>query len=282
VATYAIGDVQGCATTLERLVARIAFDPAADRLWFAGDLVNRGPRSLEVLRWVEGLGDRATVVLGNHELKLLAQAGKLWKRAQLDTLDDVLAAPDLDRLIEWTCSRPLAHREGGWLMVHGGVYPSWDARLVMELAAEASDALRSEPARRAALVALKAERPASWSDDLRGPSRIAAVLAGFTRLRTVDAEGRSFEFNGAPEDAPAGCVPWFDAPGRRTRDVRIVAGHWSALGLLVRPDLVAIDTGCVWGRELTAYRLEDGAIFQEPCADGLPASPASGPRAGNA
>lgn len=265
--TYVIGDIQGCWQTLQALLARIAFDESRDRILLAGDLVNRGPSSLEVLRWARGLGDRLVAVLGNHDMKLLAQAARLAQPRELDTLADVMSAPDRDELIDWLRLRPLVHREAGCLLVHAGLMPSWSGDDALALAGEVEAVLRCGPLDQA-MARLRERPPARWDDGLRGRERLACILAGFVRLRACRADGSAcWEFSGAPDAAPPGCLPWFDVPGRRSAGERVLFGHWSALGLLVRDDVVALDTGCVWGRSLSAIRLEDGAVFQEPCAD---------------
>jgi len=267
-ATWAIGDIQGCFSTLERLLVRAGFDASRDRLWLVGDLVNRGPRSLEVLRWARWLGDAATIVLGNHDLKLLAVASGVAKLRKSDTLDDVFAAPDHHELIEWLASRPLAHREGDRMMVHAGLLPQWTAGQAMELAGEASEWLRG-PRRAEFLEALRGDIPTSWSKGLSGMTRAVVTTCALTRVRAVTKDGAMLaDFSAEPDKIPRGASPWFDAPRRRSRDVRVVIGHWSALGLLVRPDVAALDTGCVWGRSLTALRLDDDHVIQEPARDG--------------
>lgn len=249
-ATYAIGDVQGCATTLERLLVRIGF-AGHDRLWLVGDLVNRGPRSADVLRLVRGLGERAVVVLGNHDLHLLARAAGLEPAKRRDTLDDVLSAPDRAPLLDWLRTRPLLHRDGAWLMVHAGLLPAWT---VDEAEARARE-----------VEALLAQGRLA---ELLGDSRPARSLRVLTRLRTCRDDGRLCDFDGAPEDAPDGCQPWFSSPKRRSTEVTVLFGHWSALGLHLGADAIGLDTGCVWGRTLTALRLEDRAVFSEPAREG--------------
>ena len=266
-ATWAVGDIQGCFDTLKRLLDRIEFDPSEDRLWLVGDLVNRGPKSLDVLRWARDAGGAVTSVLGNHDVKLLAQADGLWPSRKGDTLDDVLRAPDRDELLAWLADRPFVHAEGDWLMVHAGLPPTWSAHEALALAEEASAALRGKD-RRKLLESLKSDPPLQWDESLTGWRRLAAIVTAVTRLRTCTREGVACEgFSGSPEDAPEGCVPWFDLP-RRSHDSRILFGHWAALGLLVRPDVVGLDSGCVWGRYLTAYRLEDGQVEQEAAVEG--------------
>ena len=258
-ATYAIGDVQGCWDNLCALIDKIG--PAADdRLWLTGDLVNRGPGSLEVLRWVRDQGDRVVTVLGNHDLHLISCARGVRKPRKSDTFQDVLEAPERDELIAWLSSRPLLHREGDWLMVHAGLLPAWSA-------ADAEEAARDLEASGLpdSLLGSWRKAPRRWRADMDTDHRRALALAAFATLRCVDHEGAmDRDFDGAPAEAPPGLLPWFDHPARRSGDVRIVCGHWAALGLLIRPDLAALDSGCVWGGSLTALRLEDGETFEVP------------------
>lgn len=258
-ATYAIGDIQGCWDNLRALLARI--QPAAgDRLWLAGDLVNRGPRSLAVLRWAAEQGDRVVAVLGNHDLHLVACARGVRRPRRSDTFQDVLEAPDGGALVDWLARRPLLHREGDWLMVHAGLLPAWSADDAERIAREVEAAGLSQH-----LLDTWRDAPRRWRDDLARDDRHALALAAFATLRCVDREGAmDREFDGPPAEAPPGLLPWFDHPERRSRAARIVCGHWAALGLLVRPDLAALDSGCVWGGQLSALRLEDGALFQVP------------------
>lgn len=261
-ATWAIGDIQGCWDNLEALLERIAPGPD-DRLWLAGDLVNRGPRSLEVLRWAMGQGERLVAVLGNHDLHLVACARGVRKLRKGDTFGDVLAAPDRDQLVDWLARRPLVHREGDWLMVHAGLLPPWTPEQAAELARDIERTGLDQD-----LLGSWRKAPRAWRDDLPDPDRRALALAAFATLRCVDPAGAmDREFDGAPAEAPPGLLPWFDHPARRSRQVRVVCGHWAALGLCIRHDLAALDSGCVWGGHLTAYRLEDGHTVQVP---GLP------------
>ena len=267
--TWVVGDIQGCWRSLLRLLGDIRFDATRDRLWLAGDLVNRGPSNVEILRWARAQGDAVTTILGNHDLKLLARASGVSKAGKLDTLDDVLGAPDRDELIDWLRRRPLAHREGRWLMVHAGVAPSWSVDDTLARARELEDVLRAGPLDKA-MARLGEDAPDRWTDGLRGKKRLASIVATLCRLRTCRADGTACaSFSGEPADAPKGCMPWFDVPGRKSAGARIVFGHWSALGLLVRDDVICLDTGCVWGRSLTALRLEDSHVVQVPCADDL-------------
>lgn len=283
-ATYAIGDVHGCRQSLQVLLDRLPWRPERDRIWLVGDLVNRGPESLEVLRWArrtEGeLGERFACVLGNHEVHLLARAAGVAEARPSDTLDAVLDAPDRDELLAWVARRPLVHRDGRRLLVHSGLLPAWGADEAEALAREAERALQCPGSRE--LLARYAvwtgrrrasspgcggpgpEPSESGTDPRCGPADRA--LAVLTLLRVVNREGRPcFAFTGPPEEAPAGTVPWFLAPDRRTADLEVVCGHWAALGLRIAPGIRALDTGCVWGGRLTALRLEDGALFQVDC-----------------
>jgi bis(5'-nucleosyl)-tetraphosphatase (symmetrical) len=266
-ATYAIGDVHGCYATLRRLAARIGWGPS-DRLWFVGDLVNRGPASAEVLRWVSGLGDRAVAVLGNHDLHLLARSLGISEPRRRDTLENVLEAPDRDDLLAWLRQRPLVHREAGFLPVHAGLFPSWSPAKAERLGREVEEALRGA-ASPELLAAGRRKRPVRWRKDLEGLERLEVALAGFTTLRTLDGDGRSVpDYSGTPEHAPRGCRPWFELEERRSREETVVFGHWAALGLRLAPGLAGLDTGCAWGKALTALRLEDGELFHEPAAEG--------------
>lgn len=271
-ATYAIGDLQGCLDPLARLLDYIGFSPAADRLWFVGDLVNRGPQSLEVLRFVKNLGSGAQTVLGNHDLHLVMQAEGFGKANKEDTLADILVAPDRDELLAWLRAQPLFHVENGWAMVHAGLLPSWDVDRAQALSDEVSVALTA-PDYRDFLAHLWGSEPDAWRDDLAGWDRLRVVVNAMTRMRFVWPDGR-MEFRapgskGPPERGPEGCVPWFDAPGRKSADHLIVCGHWSALGLRQTANLAALDSGCLWGGNLTAMRLEDRRVFQMPCGQSV-------------
>jgi bis(5'-nucleosyl)-tetraphosphatase (symmetrical) len=272
VATYAIGDVQGCCDALRALLGEIGFSAARDTLWFVGDLVNRGTQSAEVLRLVRSFGERAIVVHGNHDLHALAVAAGKAKRRPDDTLEDLLAAPDRDALLDWLRQRPLLHVDREYAMVHAGLLPSWTLGQAAALAAEVETALRG-PDHREFYPALYGANPAAWSDALRGPERLRVIVNAMTRMRFCTPDGAmEFSVKGGAEKALPGYLPWFEVPGRKTRGVPIVCGHWSALGLRVTPDLLALDTGCVWGGRLTAIRLEDRRVFQSACAP--PADPA--------
>ncbi len=264
-ATFAIGDLQGCGDELKRLLDEIRFDPAADRVWFTGDLVNRGPKSVECLRLVKGLGDRAVTVLGNHDLHLLAVAHDAKQTKRRDTLDEVLHAKDRDELLHWLRQQPLAHHDPRFgLLIHAGVLPEWDLAKVLAVAREAEKMLRSRDADDFLREKMYGDEPAKWSDSLKGWDRLRIVINAFTRLRYLTDGGEiSMEFKGAPGDQPAGLHPWFAMPGRKTAGVEIMFGHWSMLGR-VRWEahrVHGLDTGAVWGGELTALRLEDGKLF---------------------
>jgi bis(5'-nucleosyl)-tetraphosphatase (symmetrical) len=266
-AVYAIGDVQGCFETLKRLVERIGFDPASDRIWLVGDLVNRGPKSLEVLRWARRLDDRVVAVLGNHDLHLIGRALGIRRAKPMDTLDAVLEASDREDLIDWLRQRPLLHRENGFVMVHAGLLPCWTIEEAASLAREV-EAVLSGVSPRDVFEALTGKDKLRWREGLSRRQRIRIALKAFTTLRTCTREGRPCPgFSGPPEDAPHGCYPWFEIEGRKSAGATIVCGHWAALGLDLRPRLLSIDTGCVWGGSLTAVRLEDRAVFQQPLAD---------------
>jgi bis(5'-nucleosyl)-tetraphosphatase (symmetrical) len=264
--TFAIGDVQGCFEELEQLLGEIGFSPTRDRLWFVGDLVNRGPRSLEVVRFVKGLGDRAIVVQGNHDLHLLALAAGHAKRRADDTFDDVLSAPDRDEVLDWLRFRPMLYVEDEYLMVHAGLLPSWSVAQAEDLAAEVEAELRAKRYR-LFLAELYGSRPEAWNDRLRGMDRLRVIVNAMTRMRFCSPDGvMELRVKGEVEQAPPGFMPWFEVPGRKTRGVPVICGHWSALGLKLTRDLLALDTACVWGGTLTAVRLEDRRLFQVPCA----------------
>jgi bis(5'-nucleosyl)-tetraphosphatase (symmetrical) len=268
-ARYAIGDIQGCCDELKSLLARCKFSADRDQLWFVGDLVNRGPQSLETLRFVRALGANATVVLGNHDLHLLALAyGTQRKIKEGDTLDAVLAAPDRDQLLEWLSGRPLAvyDEPRGDFLVHAGLVPDWAPRAAAKLAREVEAVLRADA--RTLFDAMYGNRPDRWSETLRGMDRLRFVINVFTRMRYVGLDGTvDLKQKAAPGGQSAGFVPWFDAPERASRDVRVVCGHWSTLGFKRRKDLVALDTGCVWGGALTAVNLdEESAPVQLGCS----------------
>ena len=262
---YAIGDLQGCFAPLEELLEAIAFDRARDRLWFVGDLVNRGPDSLACLRFVKGLGEVATTVLGNHDLHLLCVALGVQRARARDTLDAVLAAPDRDALLDWLRTRPLFHVDGPYAMVHAGLLPQWNIARAAALAREV-EAVLSGPGWREFLARLYGDEPRSWDEGLQGMDRLRVIVNAMTRLRVCDALGTmALDFKGEPGEGHDGWMPWFDVPRRASATHAIVCGHWSALGLRVEANLLSLDSGCVWGRSLSAVRLSDRRVFQVAC-----------------
>ncbi len=266
-AIYAIGDVQGCYEPLRRLLDRIAFDPVRDTLWFAGDLVNRGPHTLEVLRFVRGLGSRAVAVLGNHDLHLLVVAAGVRPPHHGDTFDALFAAPDRDELLDWLRHQPLFHADQGWGMVHAGLLPQWSVAQARALSAEVETMLQG-PQHGEFLQHMYGNEPRYWSDDLAGFDRLRVIVNAMTRLRLCDDRGTmEFTHKTGLQNLPPGHQPWFDAPQRASAGTSLVFGHWAALGLIVREDLAGLDSGCVWGRALTAIRLEDRALFECDCGE---------------
>ena len=266
-ATYAIGDVQGCYDQLMRLLGRCDFDEHRDRLWFVGDLVNRGPQSLATVRFVKGLGQRALTVLGNHDLSLLVVAEGAHKGHASDTFGDILAAPDREELLDWLRRQNMMHAEGGYAMVHAGLLPQWSIARALELARETEDALRG-PGYPELIRNLYGNRPARWSEELTGHDRIRVVVNAMTRMRLVAPDGAmEFSHKLGLATMPGGYLPWYDAPDRASRDTPVIFGHWAALGLLVREDVLCLDSGCVWGRSLSALRLEDRRLFQCDCIE---------------
>jgi bis(5'-nucleosyl)-tetraphosphatase (symmetrical) len=259
-ARYVIGDVQGCCDSLEALVAQLPLNPRRDRLWLVGDLVNRGPKSLKVLRRVMSAGPRAISVLGNHDLHLLSIAAGVRKPQPGDSVQGILRASDAQDLVDWVRGRPLAYAEDNTLMVHAGVLPHWTASQTLRLSAEVSRRLKSRHWADFIAEMMIGGKP-HWADGLSGQKRLRATLSTLTRLRYLDAQGiPEFKSKLAP-DQTRHLTPWFEAKHRKTVNQRIVFGHWSTLGLMVRPNLIALDTGCVWGRQLTAVRLEDQKVF---------------------
>jgi len=271
-AVWAIGDLQGCYDVTQRLLERIRFDPAVDRLWFCGDLVNRGGQSIETLRLVHSLREVSHVVLGNHDLSLLAigeRAPEEQRKVNQD-LQGVLFAEDARELLDWLRMRELAHvdRELGWMMVHAGLAPKWTTQLAEKHAREVESRLHGDNYRRV-LKNMYGDSP-EWSPRLGGSERDRAIINIFTRMRYCSPRGRiAFEHKGEPGTQPPGLYPWYSVPGRATRDLKIVSGHWSTLGLFVRHGVHALDTGAVWGGKLTALRLdsEDLQVVQVPGRD---------------
>jgi bis(5'-nucleosyl)-tetraphosphatase (symmetrical) len=272
-ARIAIGDVQGCLTELRALLERLKFSADRDELWFVGDLVNRGPQSLDVLRFVRALGGNARVVLGNHDLHLLAVAfGGHRELRKGDTLDDILQAKDRDTLLEWLLRCPLAEcaaraaPDGADdVMVHAGVVPQWSVAEVLSLAREVQAVLRERPAE--LFAGMYGNKPDRWDEALQGIDRWRFVINTLTRLRYCREDGQiDLKMKGTPGSQSPGWQPWFELATRRSRTARMVFGHWSTLGLRVEPRLLALDTGCVWGGALTAVCLDSGQCWQEACA----------------
>jgi bis(5'-nucleosyl)-tetraphosphatase (symmetrical) len=269
-ALYAIGDVQGCDAELGALLGALRFSADRDRLWFVGDLVNRGPDSLAVLRRIRALGAAATVTLGNHDLHLLAVAFGSARLRRDDTLSETLAAPDRDALLEWLAGRPLFHEDHklNVCMLHAGLAPQWDLALARQCAREFEHALRRDPEK--LFDPLYGDQPDRWDDALEGEQRLRFIVNCFTRLRYVDSDGRlMLRAKGSPKKSQTNLlIPWFEAHAARWRGSRIVFGHWSTLGFFSNADVTGLDTGCVWGGTLTALRLDDPEAkpVQVPCA----------------
>ena len=258
---YVIGDVQGCAEPLARLLAQI---PAHADVWFCGDLINRGSDNLGVLRQVQALGSRARVILGNHDIHLLGVAAGVRAPGRSDTLDDILLSPDCEGWLNWLRQWPLAHFEHGILMVHAGVMPQWSLKQVLQYSDEAHTLLASNGYIEH-LKTLFGSSPNYWKNSLRGAERTRAIINAFTRMRVCAPDGAmDFQFKGEIGDVPDGLLPWFRLPQRKTADQAIVFGHWSALGLHCENNTICLDTGCVWGQKLTAYHYPSGEVISVP------------------
>ncbi|HZV98013.1 MAG TPA: symmetrical bis(5'-nucleosyl)-tetraphosphatase [Methylophilaceae bacterium] len=269
-ATYAIGDIQGCYRSFQQLLEHIHFDEQHDHLWLVGDMINRGSGSLDVLRWVYRHQSVIVTVLGNHDLHTLAVAEGFIPLHKSDTIQDLLAAPDRDELLDWLRRQPMIYSGNGYLMVHAGLLPQWTASQAMALGAEVEAALASDNYRDF-LKHMYGNEPNRWDDCLQGIERLRLITNAMTRLRICTADGEmDFKFKGELEAIPAGYMPWFDVPQRQSADTTIICGHWSALGLHTRGNLFALDTGCLWGEKLTALRLDDRQIFQVPCTEATP------------
>lgn len=263
---YFIGDVQGCCEQLRELLEKIEqVSPGAYYL-FAGDLINRGPQSLQSLRLVRDLqsAGRAESVFGNHDLHLLAVAKGIRAAHHSDTLDEILQAPDCDVLLDWLRRRPLAILEQGHLLIHAGLFPQWSAQQTLALAGEVENMLRSDDWV-AVLRDMYGNLPDRWDEALQGPDRWRCIINALTRMRFCSSDGRmDFSSKDGADCPPPGCAAWFDLP-RASSDNCVVFGHWSTLGLLLRPGLISLDTGCVWGGQLTAVRLHDHSVIQVEC-----------------
>jgi len=252
---YAIGDIQGCFDELLRLLDAISFDERTDQLWFAGDLVNRGPKSLETLRFVKSLGDSAVTVLGNHDLHLLAASCAPKIARKKDSLLPILEAPDSDELIDWLRQRPLFHFNDDFCMLHAGLPPQWDFKKTQKMASLVEQALRG-PDYRTFLKQMYGNKPNLWSSSLKGGEKLRFIVNCFTRMRYCDVNGRlDFIHSGPIGSQPKNLIPWFEAPKRKNADMRIIFGHWSSLGYYEGSNCYAIDTGCLWGGQLTALKL---------------------------
>lgn len=263
---WAFGDIQGCAQALKSLLARPELAGSDKQYWFAGDLVNRGPDSLGALRLIKALGSQARVVLGNHDLHLLAIAAGVRKPGKSDTLDEILQAPDAAELIDWLRQQPLIIRAYNHVMVHAGILPAWTIDQAADLAHEIETALRG-PNWHQAMHDMYGEKPLQWRADLRGKKRMRLIVNALTRMRFCNALDGSLDFEqkGKPKTTN-GLKPWFEIPGQRNLNETVIFGHWSALGLKIRPDMICLDTGCVWGRSLTALCLNDHRIIQHDCS----------------
>ena len=262
-ATYAVGDLHGCFAAFSRLLDKIQFNPAVDKLLQVGDLVNRGPESPQVVRWMMQNESAASVVLGNHDIHLLAvRDGFAQAKKCDDGILQLLAEPDADDMCEWIRRRPLVVRlPQDALMVHAGLLPQWTPDFAQELADECAEIISGEKWRTFG-PELYGDAPKQWSADLKHPSRFRVAVNAFTRMRACTAAGEMiFPFAGKPGEIPDGGTPWFDAPQRMSAECKIIFGHWSALGFVCRPNLLALDTGCFWGGELIAVRLADGEMF---------------------
>ncbi|ODU06560.1 MAG: bis(5'-nucleosyl)-tetraphosphatase (symmetrical) [Rubrivivax sp. SCN 71-131] len=263
---HLIGDLQGCCSAFDRLLAEIGFSPSRDRIVVLGDLVNRGPASLQVLQRLRALQGAATCLLGNHDLHLLVVAAGLRRPHRSDTLDAILQAPDRQLWLDWLRAQPLAVLDSGWLCVHAGVPPQWTTADALRLAAEVHALVRG-PGFADFLPSMYGDEPRRWHEALTGPERWRFVINALTRMRYCTPQGE-LEFAAKETEAPPGCMPWYEVPDRATRGQPIAFGHWSAQGLIDRPGLLGLDTGCVWGRQLTAVRVDGGRheIVQVSCA----------------
>ena len=272
-ATYAVGDIQGCCTELQQLLHKVQFDPFTDRVWLVGDLVNRGPDSLGVLRLVKSLGIAAVTVLGNHDMHLLAVAEGVAELHRSDTFDELLSAPDRDELLFWLRQQRLLHAQNNFVLVHAGLLPGWSVAQAQSLAYEVEAALRGDDYPQF-LRHMYGNHPDHWDDELSAYPRLRVITNAFTRLRICTERGKmEFKFKGVVQDAPPGYMPWFEVPNRASAEATVVCGHWSALGLKVTPGVIALDTGCLWGGALSAVRLDDRKVFQVECVNKPVAKP---------
>jgi len=269
---YAIGDLQGCYDSLQALLAKIQFDTNTDKLWFVGDLVNRGPKNIETLRFIKNLGETAITTLGNHDLHLLAVAyGHRKLHDTRDTFHDIVTAPDHDEIIDWLRQQPIMHhdKESGYTMVHAGLPPQWDLVRAQQCANELQQVLRGELIDNF-LANMYGNKPKKWSDTLQGWDRLRYITNSFTRIRYCNAKGKlDFKNNLEPGTQPEKLMPWFHVPGRKNSNLKIIFGHWASLGHYLEPNIYALDSGCVWGGKLTAMRVDDSLEFiQVSCSNG--------------
>jgi bis(5'-nucleosyl)-tetraphosphatase (symmetrical) len=261
---YVVGDIQGCYAEFAQLLDMIGFSPARDRLWLVGDLVNRGPDSLSVLRHVKSIGAAATTVLGNHDLHLLIVAAGHRAAHRLDTLSPILEAPDRDELLDWLRRRPLVVRDGEYLLVHAGLLPSWTPTDAIGLSREV-EAVLASPAHDEFLRQLYGDEPARWDDKLAGHDRLRVIVNACTRLRFCSADDvMELKEKRGPQHSRPGFAPWFAHPERKSAGITVLCGHWSTLDLMFAPNVMMLDSGCVWGGPLSAVRLDDGRVFQVP------------------
>ena len=264
-ATYAIGDIQGCFHSFQSLLKKIQFNPALDNLWLVGDLINRGSGSLEVLRWVFDHQSSIVSVLGNHDLHTLVVAEGFVNAHRSDTIQPLLDAPDADTLLSWLRHQPLLHFANDHLMVHAGLLPAWTPSQAQLLGQEVHQALCADNYREF-LKHMYGNQPVQWDEALTGWDRLRVITNAMTRLRICSQAGEmEFKFKGELSNRPAGYAPWFEIAGRASADTPVIFGHWSALGLHMANKVYALDTGCLWGGALTALRVDDKAVFQVPC-----------------
>lgn len=256
-AIYVIGDIQGCYDELQRLLNKINFTPGLDRLWFTGDLVNRGPKSLETIRFIKSLGDSAVVVLGNHDLHLLACFYGARKVHKKDTLDSILSAKDCGELLSWLRDRPLLHYQHGFCLVHAGLAPQWDLSLAQRCAVKVERMLRDPDKTPQFFEHMYGDNPNAWDENLEEWSMIRFILNAFTRMRYCSQDGSiDVKYKGRPGSQPMELVPWFDHPNRKSQNLNILFGHWSTLGIINKKGVYGLDTGCLWGGCLTALKLK--------------------------
>jgi bis(5'-nucleosyl)-tetraphosphatase (symmetrical) len=270
---YVVGDIQGCYAEFAQLLDMIGFDPARDRLWLVGDLVNRGPDSLSVLRHVKSLGGAATTVLGNHDLHLLIVAAGHRPLHRQDTLEAILEAPDRGELLDWLRRRPLVVRDGNFLLVHAGLLPSWTPSDAVGFSREV-EAVLASPAYDDFLRHMYGDEPARWDSKLRGNDRLRVIVNACTRLRFCTADdAMELKEKRGPGHSRPGFAPWFAHAGRKSAGVTVLCGHWSTLDLLFAPDVMMLDSGCLWGGTLTAVRLDDRRVFQVPSRSAIAPKP---------